>query len=150
MSPMTQPTMTTERKTMTMFWNKSKFRDQNTTYSSMEKAQQMPATRVATMGMNGGLSPAFMATDYSSRNYISLSCLLKSACARCVGTCMHVQPTQSLAFPKVPFLQGQCVFEIFPIAHLLDPQELRHATSYFFFGDPDFSFEQAQNGVQLF
>ena len=81
MSPMTQPATTTERKTMTMFWNKSKFRDQKTMYSSMKKAQQIPATRVATIGMKGGRSPAFIASHYFARMYISFSRLLKSSCA---------------------------------------------------------------------
>jgi predicted transcriptional regulator len=50
---MTQPVTTIERQIMTMFWNKSKFDDQNRICSNMKIAQQIPATSVATIGMNG-------------------------------------------------------------------------------------------------
>jgi hypothetical protein len=61
---MTQPATTTERKIMTMFWNKSKFGDQNRTCSNMKIAQQIPATSVTTIGMNGVASFFVIATHF--------------------------------------------------------------------------------------
>jgi hypothetical protein len=64
MRPMTQLATTMERRIMTMFWNKSKFGDQNTTCSSMKIAQQMPATSVTTIGVNGGASLFVITTRF--------------------------------------------------------------------------------------
>jgi hypothetical protein len=53
MRPSKQPIITRESKIMPMFWNKAKFDDQNRTYSNMKIAQQIAATSVTTIGING-------------------------------------------------------------------------------------------------
>ena len=60
--PMTPHTTTNDNKIMTIFWNKSKSDDQNSVCSSMKIAQQMPATIVTTIGMNGFASLLIIAT----------------------------------------------------------------------------------------
>lgn len=68
---MIQPATTIESKIMTMFWNKSKFDDQNRVCSSMNIAQQMPAMSVTTIGMNGLFSFSVMTTHFIVQSYIS-------------------------------------------------------------------------------
>jgi len=53
-----------ERKIMTMFWNRSKFCDQNRICNNMKMAKQMPATSVTTIGMNGIDSLFFITTHF--------------------------------------------------------------------------------------
>jgi len=50
---MKPPTTTKESKIMIRFWNQSKSDDHNRTYSNMKIAQQIPATIVTTIGING-------------------------------------------------------------------------------------------------
>jgi len=54
-----------------MFWNKSKFDDQNRICSNMKIAQQIPATSVTTIGMNRLFSFSVMATHFIVQSYIS-------------------------------------------------------------------------------
>jgi hypothetical protein len=61
---MTQPATTREIKIITMFWNKSKLGDQNRTCSSRKIAQQMPATSVTTIGVNGVASLFVITTGF--------------------------------------------------------------------------------------
>jgi len=64
MRPITPPTTTIESKIMTMFWNKLKLGDQNRICSNMKIAQQIPATSVTTIGVNGLASSFVMATHF--------------------------------------------------------------------------------------
>jgi len=61
---MKPPTTTRESKIMTMFWNKSKSDDQNKIYSNMKIAQQITATIVTTVGMNGFASLLVIKTHF--------------------------------------------------------------------------------------
>jgi hypothetical protein len=64
MRPMTQPVTTMEIKSMTMFWKRLKFDDQNRVSSSMKIAQQITAKSVTTIGMNGLSSFVVIITDF--------------------------------------------------------------------------------------
>jgi hypothetical protein len=64
MRPITPPTTTMESKIMTMFWNRLKFDDQNRICSNMKIAQQIAATSVTTIGMNGLSSLVVITTHF--------------------------------------------------------------------------------------
>ncbi len=65
MRPMKPPTKTKESKIMTRFWNQSKSGDHNRTYSNMKIAQQITATIVTTIGMNGFASFLVIKTHFT-------------------------------------------------------------------------------------